>query len=125
MKKYIVFDANCVLCTRLAREIQEKSKGELNVLSIHDDGTKALLDTAYPDGWNYAPHFLEVEQENVRGWTGLGVNYQLLKALGVRHAWHIWRLARREGVNRKNKPSQFLFNRRQFMKTGFVTILAR
>lgn len=119
MERYIVFDADCSTCTRLAKEIEEASDGMVETLSIYDWRAKALLNRAYPQGWTHTPYFVVVKQGKVHAWRGLGLAFQLVKLIGPVRAWRIWRLGRSEGVVLPPRTDATFtsFTRRQFLKS--------
>lgn len=98
MKRYLVFDAGCSVCNNLAKVAQDAAGGKLEAINIRSDEAKALLDQAYPQGWEHAPYFLMVGRGRIRAARGLGAATQLGLLLGPRKAWHVWSLARRSGV---------------------------
>ncbi len=77
MKRYLLFDAGCPACTRVARAIERESNGWLTARSLHDPKMQALLRKARPE-WRWEPTLLEVDSEHVRVFTGLNicVSYQ-------------------------------------------------
>ncbi|NOK62969.1 MAG: hypothetical protein GFH27_549319n15 [Chloroflexi bacterium AL-W] len=48
MERYLVFDAGCSVCSRLARQVQAVVGDQITVVSIHDDTARTLLDRVYP-----------------------------------------------------------------------------
>ena len=126
MKRFIIFDARCSICTQLAEAIRESSDGKLEALSIYDNEAKTLLDRAHPEGWEHAPYFVMVEQNRVHAWTGFGAAFQLLRLIGIRNAWRVWGLARNQGIVLPpgTKISSVSNPRRRFLKVGLAALVA-
>ena len=56
MERYLVFDSGCLVCSQLAEAIHNAPGNKLEPISIHDPKAEALLDQAYPGGWDPAPY---------------------------------------------------------------------
>lgn len=131
MRRYLIFDAHCSVCKRLAETVEEVVDGKLEAISIHSDEARILLDQAYPEGWKHAPYLLTVESDRVHAWTGMSAALRLTQLMGLRRTWRIWTLAWRHGVlwpfrssSHTVVPSQSLKTRRQFLKAGLGVSLA-
>lgn len=83
MKRYLLFDSGCMRCTKIAEEVKEATQGWLEIRSLRDSKFHNLLTQADP-GWQWQPTLLEVEDSNVRVFTGLAMGARLLSKLGPR-----------------------------------------
>jgi hypothetical protein len=54
MRRYLVFDAGCAVCSELAQAIEEAARGKLEAISIRDRQAMKWLDRAYPAGWEFS-----------------------------------------------------------------------
>ena len=127
MKRYLVFNAKCSACSKLARSIEDAVGDKLEAINIDDSKAMTLLNQAYPEGWEHAPYLVTVEHGKVRAWTGINAVCRLTILMGPRQTWRIWSLARQHGVLwpfDSSKPSAFTEERRQFLKTGIGVVLA-
>lgn len=98
--QYLLFDANCAKCTHIADFVYKISDKGIITLSIHSKEAIALLDQAYPNGWQYAPYLVQVDhQNNIRAKTGARATLQLSKQLGLRKSWATWNFFRKQGVS--------------------------
>ncbi len=119
--RYVIFDGYCSVCTQMAETIQSLSAENLEILSIHDKEARALLDQAYPEGWKHAPYLMTIKYDgDIQARTGIAGAYKLMKILGVRNAWRIWRMASRQS-DRRPLDSSILMSRRKFFKIGLIT----
>ncbi len=124
MKWYLVFDASCSTCNSLAQAIYETAAGKLEILNIHDTKARAMLDQAYPTGWQFAPYLVAVDQTRARAYMGAHLALRLAWLMGPKKAWRIWNQARQFGVllpPGRNASSQSS-SRRLFFKTGLTAI---
>jgi predicted DCC family thiol-disulfide oxidoreductase YuxK len=96
--RYLVYNAQCSTCSRLAESIRAAAHPKLVALSIYDSQAHSLLDQAYPNGWVQAPYLVFAHQGRVRAWTGVRAALGLGWLLGPQQAWRIWRLAWQSGV---------------------------
>jgi predicted DCC family thiol-disulfide oxidoreductase YuxK len=96
---HLVFDAQCSVCTSLAQEVKRAAGGKLDVISIHDDRARALLDQAFPGGWEHAPYLVQVKNGRVHARTSTPAAARLGLILGPRKAWRVWRLAQQAGIS--------------------------
>jgi len=83
MKRYLLFDSGCSLCTEVARRVEEAAGGWLEAWSLRDPEMRALLDRAKP-GWKWEPTLVEVDRDEVRVYQGLGMRVRMVRGLGVR-----------------------------------------
>lgn len=115
-KRYLVFDAGCSTCTELSQAIHKAASGKLEIISIHDQQAQGLLDQAYPDGWGFRPYLVELESDKAAASTGIIMALRLGLLLGLRQAWHVWKLARQHGAVAIAKSSPISLGRRTLLK---------
>jgi hypothetical protein len=119
VERYLVFDAGCSVCSRLAQTVQEAVGDQLEAINIREDKARTLLATAFPDGWAHAPYLVTVHHGTVQAQTGLSGAVRLALLMGPRKAWHVWRLARQSGAVLPTAPVGPLNPaRRQLLKLG-------
>ncbi len=88
MKRYLLFDAGCSLCTEIAKRVEEASDGWLEARSLREPEMQQLLDRAKP-GWKWEPTLVEVDGDEVRVYQGVRMRIQMVRKLGVRRAWRV------------------------------------
>lgn len=123
MERYLVFDAGCSVCSRLAQQVQSVVGEQITIMSIHDDAAQTLLDRAYPRGWDHAPYLVFVNAEDIQAWRGMYAALRLGLLIGPHSAWQVWQLMHREGTHMQlthkflppSSPS-----RRRLLKLGAV-----
>ncbi len=120
MQKYLTFDANCSVCSQLAKFVEERSN-ELQVIRLSSNEAKELLDRAYPEGWKPAPYLVFERDEKVETFTGFASAVRLAQILGVKNAWGLWNLARKKRAFAP-KPNETTASpaRRQLLKIGMT-----
>jgi hypothetical protein len=114
MKRYLLFDSGCSLCTELAEQIETLSEGKLAVRSLRDPQVQVWRTEALGPDAPWAPTLLAVEGEQVRGWTGFPMAGQLLWLLGPRKSWQVLQL-----LQEISQPTEIIPNssRRRFLKS--------
>jgi hypothetical protein len=118
MKRYLLFDSGCSLCTELAEQIASSVDGWLTARSLREPEVQALLNQTQSD-WSWQPTLLEVEGQEVRAFTGFSLRRRLLLGLGPQRAWHVARLVSQAGispVNMGNGGPKSLTSRRSFLR---------
>lgn len=121
MERYLVYDAQCTACNRLAERIQEAVSGRMKGIDIRVDEARNLLDRAYPAGWKHNPYLVSVDHGEVRAWTGTGAALRLGLLMGPRKALRVWSLARRSGIALPPGSSAAIAygaSRRRFLKAS-------
>lgn len=122
MARYLLFDSGCPVCTGLAREIEHRSDDHLVIRSLHDPTIQALLDQAKP-GWSWEPTLLEVEGEQARAFTGIGLRVRMVKMLGPRRAWRVAQLvAQSQLPTDVDNPSRRRFLKRSGIATAGLAV---
>lgn len=95
----------------------------MQALGLQQAEAKAMLDRAYPNGWEHAPYLVTVSQDRIQAWKGWRLALQLAWLLGPRKAWKVWTLVSgsRPAVasNSSNASS-----RRWFLKGGILALAA-
>lgn len=94
MRRYLLFDSGCSVCSELARNVEYQSKGRLSAQSLGDLKVQEWLEQAKP-GWQWEPTLLELEERRARAFTGVSLRVQLLRVLGLRRSWQVARLVAR------------------------------
>lgn len=97
MGRYLVFDASCTVCSRLAETVRQVAGEKLEAIDLRDPRAMALLDRAYPGGWAPAPYLIVAGGSHPRAWTGAALAARLALLIGPRGAWRVWAAARRQG----------------------------
>jgi len=112
MKRYLLFDSDCSLCTEVARRVEEAAGGWLEARSLRDPEMRALLDRAKP-GWKWEPTLVEVDGDEVRVYQGLGMRVRMVRGLGVRRGLEVISLA-------YHSTTRFDHGRREFLKNAGI-----
>lgn len=121
MERYLVYDAKCTTCNRLAQRIEEAVAGRLEAIDIQSEKAKGLLHQAYPGGWEHNPYLVAVEHGHVRARTGFGAALRLGLLMGPRKALRVWSLAHRSGIPLppgSRAATAYNQSRRQFLKVS-------
>lgn len=117
MKRYLLFDASCMKCGKLARAIEKDVNGWLTANSLRDPEMQALLNLARSD-WRWQPTLLEVESSRVTAFTGISLVRKLVKDLGLKQTLHITQL-----IHQMNSPSPSIdLGRRHFLGQAGVVL---
>lgn len=118
MERFLLFDAGCVLCSQLAHSIERESNGWLSVHSLREPAMQSLLDRAnVPQQWK--PTLIEVDGKDIRVFTGLRLELQLLIGLGPQKAWRIAQMAYE--INSSLRSNKIDVGRRSFFtRSGAV-----
>jgi hypothetical protein len=90
MKRYLLFDAGCELCTSIAQKVQDEAGRWLEVRRLSDPAMRALLDRHKP-GWTHRPTLIVQDGDSVGISTGLALSIRLASGLGLRRAMRITR----------------------------------
>lgn len=123
MERYLVYDAQCTTCNRLAETIQNSVGGKLEAIDIQGDRAKKLLDRAYPAGWERNPYLVTLDDGHVGAWTGTGAALRLAWLMGPRKALRLWSLAHRSGVPLppgSKAATVYDVSRRRFLKASMA-----
>lgn len=110
MRRTLLFDSGCALCTGVAHTIEREAGGWLVARSLHDPDIRALLDRTRP-GWVWEPVLLEEEGDAARLFTGTALRARMVAGLGPRRALRVARL-----VHRATRRHQVDASRRTFLK---------
>ncbi len=92
LKRYLLFDASCNLCTQTAHAIEQETSGFLAARSLRDPEMQSLLDEFRPNR-TWEPTLIEIYGQRTRIYTGAGMRTRLLFELGPRKAFCVARLA--------------------------------
>jgi hypothetical protein len=88
-KLVLGFDAGCLTCSELARRIEERVGGEIEVRSLNDPVVRHWRKRALGDAAPWAPTLVELDGGAVRAWTGVRMGVRLSRALGPLATWRI------------------------------------
>lgn len=91
MKRFLLFDSGCSLCSGLAADIAAASDGLLAARSLHDPELQATVKRVRP-ARRWEPTLLETDGEDARVFTGVALRARFLTVLGPRRAWSIAQL---------------------------------
>ncbi|MGQ9513048.1 hypothetical protein [Thermodesulfitimonas sp.] len=97
MERYLLFDAKCPVCNRLARTIEKEARGRVKVRSLYDREMQAVLNQVRP-GWRWEPLLLEIKEERVRVYSGLSMRLRMAIVLGWRRTYRVVQILREAGV---------------------------
>ncbi len=121
MERYLLFDAECMMCSNLAIFIEEESNKRLIAQSIQDPKIQSILDEIQPDR-KWEPSILEITHTRTRLLTGMMMKMYALKLLGIRSGVRI--LQRVEFEKQRAIVSQsstsYQTPRRQFLKNAAI-----
>jgi len=121
MQRYLLFDSGCASCAALAQRVEHESEGWLLARSLHDDEIQNMLTHRNPN-WKWEPMLVQVEDENYTIFSGMKMRTEMVRGLGLRKAWAIWRLTRSQQNKRIVYPNTL--SRRQLGKLGLAALLA-
>jgi hypothetical protein len=120
MQRYLVIDANCSLCTELARSTCNETKNWIDgVVSLRDSKTRQMLSAGgHPDLWQ--PALIETENNKTRVYAGLRLRWQLLLNLGPRRTWRLGRtlasaIVKAPGLEKQRQEVAHGESRRRFV----------
>src|SRR5437667_881952 len=117
MQHYLLFDSGCLTCSKLAQAIEDESKGWLVVRSLREPEMQELLTQARL-GWSWEPTLVEVEEEQVRTYTGLALRTKMLMGLGPQKTWRVTQLVAQAGLQLDGVNAE----RRKVLKLGGALI---
>jgi hypothetical protein len=83
------FDAGCMMCSELARRIEEKVGNKIEVLSLNDPFMARWREQALGKDAPWVPTLVEVEGDAVHAWTGVRMGARLSRALGPLATWRV------------------------------------
>jgi hypothetical protein len=107
MDRYLLFDARCGACSRVAAQVGAAAR-RIDTRPLGDLEMQGLLERGRP-GARWQPALVEVDGGSaVRVATGLRLRARLVRILGPVEAWRLWRSAVRAGRQRKREgtPAQ-------------------
>lgn len=84
------FDGGCSACSELARRIEERLAGKIEVLSLHEPRVEEWREKTLGEDAPLVPTLFEVRgQEVVRAWTGWRLGANLGRFLGPADTWRV------------------------------------
>lgn len=114
MMRYLLFDSGCTACTRVALQVEQIANGWIRVRSLSDPAMQTLLTRGSPK-WKWEPMLIEVDEQNVKVFTGLRMGIRIVAALGPRRFWQIARHMR-EVEHTQRSSRLFTSERRTFLR---------
>jgi hypothetical protein len=117
----LLYDGNCSICRTLAFKITLLTQGKIEILSLHTEQAKQILDRFYPRGWKW--DFYVIDNDRCR--KGLRSLYSLGSALGASSLVEVLREYGRLKLASKScaDPSSFSDSRRKALKVAALTPL--
>jgi hypothetical protein len=83
------FDAGCMSCNELAKNIEDAVGERLEVRSLRDPQVYRWREEALGEDALWAPTLIEVRGEEVRAWTGVRMGMRLSRTLGPKDTWRV------------------------------------
>lgn len=83
------FDAGCLTCSELAQQIEEQVGTTVEVRSLYEPQVEEWRKQALGNDAPWAPTLIEVNNRNVKAWTGLRMGIRLSSALGPVTTWRV------------------------------------
>ena len=108
MKRYLLFDSGCSLCTEVAKRVEEASDGWLEARSLREPEMQQLLDRAKP-GWKWEPTLVEIDGDEVRVYQGVQMRVRMIGGLGVQKSWEIVRFIQDGEISQVNMDRRKFF----------------
>lgn len=121
VERVLLYDADCVHCTAVAREVTRQSDGKVSVRSLHDPEIRTMLNATKP-GWRVRPMLMEARGDRVRVRVGAGLAVALIRVLGFRSALAV--AGARERDIRARAERQGGVSRRAMLSRGALTVVA-
>jgi hypothetical protein len=88
-KLVLGFDAGCLTCSELARRIEERVGGRIEVRSLNDPLMQHWRESALGEAAPWAPTLVELDGGVIRAWTGVRMGVRLSRALGPLATWRV------------------------------------
>jgi hypothetical protein len=118
----LVFDAECVQCSRVARAVRESARKPIEILSIRDHRASELLGEIYPSGWEFRPYLICSGNEGLRAFHGIRLGWELLFLVGLRGSLHVWSALRGSSPQSPSTPASS--GRRRFLVQAGLLVAA-
>jgi hypothetical protein len=83
------FDGGCYACGELARRIEDRLAGKLEILSLHEPQAEEWRKKALGEDAPLVPTLFEVRGPEVRAWTGWRLGASLARFLGPVATWRV------------------------------------
>lgn len=83
------FDAGCFTCSDLAGQIEERVNGQLKVMNLSDPSVQQWRNQALGENAPWVPTLLEIEDDEVRAWSGWRMGWALGRAIGPTATWRV------------------------------------
>lgn len=83
------FDGGCFTCADLAKSIEERLDGKLEVRNLRDPQVREWCRRALGNDAPWAPTLLEIEEGEIRAWTGWKLAANLSRSVGPVATWRV------------------------------------
>jgi secreted PhoX family phosphatase len=83
------FDAGCMTCSGLAKDIDEAVSGRLDVRSLSDTKMEHWRRCVCGEDAPWAPTLVEVSSSNVQAWAGWRMAAHMARILGTATTWRV------------------------------------
>lgn len=88
MKRYLLFDSGCRMCTDVARSIELEAGEWLQARSLHDPEIQLLLQQQGIE-WQWKPQLLEIRNGDAISYSGLSMGLRVLHKLGIHRGFRV------------------------------------
>ncbi len=103
-KPVLIYDASCHKCAATAEELLHAGKGRFEILPIKSATATAILDRAYPKGWEKDIYYVETSSGKLRAHRRAGAAWRVMLKVGFRNFWHAARNLRESRPPSKERP---------------------
>lgn len=117
MERYLLFDGRCAKCNKLAKALEKEVNGWFVANNIRETEMLHYLNRANPN-WQLRPTLLEIENYEVKVFTGLTLVKKLLQGLGIKKTIRIASLIHQMETSSANVE----LSRRRFLGQGSAII---
>lgn len=83
------FDAGCVTCSELARKVEARTEGKVEVRPLGDPPVRHWREQALGGNPPWVPTLIEIDSGEVKAWTGLRMSIALGRRLGPVISWRV------------------------------------
>ena len=123
MKRFLLFDSNCGICSNIASEIERELDGWLQTKSLHDPSIQEYLNSSHPD-WEWEPMLMLQRKDQSRQLlTGLSMRLFLAFRLSPSKTMRVVQLVSKLEQRAPLSDDQGYNPRRIFLKTSVPSFL--
>jgi hypothetical protein len=83
------FDAGCMACSELAKQIQEQAGEKIQVLSLWDQQVRNWREQVFGHDAPWAPTLIEISGADIQAWTGWRMAARMARVLGTAATWRV------------------------------------